>query len=123
LFLSTRRLEDTQEVAMSGAENAGRSDRGSNELRAVARLIADTIPRLVDLLIAVRPGGLHREALEVLERPLLAHALALTGGNQLRAARLLGLNRNTLRKRCRELGLGVPRASRNTATPKPAPLA
>ena len=108
---------------MSGAENAERSDRGSNELRAVARLIADTIPRLVDHLIAVRPGGLHREALELLERPLLAHALALTGGNQLRAARLLGLNRNTLRKRCRELGLAVPRASHRTATPKPAPLA
>src|SRR5439155_646474 len=69
------------------------------------------------------PGGLHREALELLERPLLAHALALTGGNQLRAARLLGLNRNTLRKRCRELGLAVPRASHRTATPKPAPLA
>jgi len=118
-----RRLEDTQEVAMSGAENAERPDRGSNELRAVARLIADTIPRLVDHLIAVRPGGLHREALELLERPLLAHALALTGGNQLRAARLLGLNRNTLRKRCRELGLAVPRASRNTATPKHAPPA
>jgi len=30
----------------------------------------------------------------LLERPLLAHVLALTGGNQLRAARLLGLNRN-----------------------------
>src|SRR5437667_188604 len=111
-----RRLEDTQEVAMSGGENAERSDRGSNELRAVARLIADTIPRLVDHLIAVRPGGLHREALEVLERPLLAHALALTGGNQLRAARLLGLNRNTLRKRCRELGLAWPPLCRRTWT-------
>ena len=108
---------------MSGAENAGRSDRGSNELRTVSRLIADTIPRLVDHLIVVRPGGLHRAALELLERPLLAHVLALTGGNQLRAARLLGLNRNTLRKRCRELGLTVPRASRRDATPEPLPLA
>jgi two-component system nitrogen regulation response regulator GlnG len=36
--------------------------------------------------------------------------LATTGGNQLRAARVLGLNRNTLRKRCRELGLDLPRS-------------
>jgi len=41
----------------------------------------------------------------MMERPLLLHALSLTGGNQLRAARLLGVNRNTLRKRCRDLGL------------------
>src|SRR2546427_11243967 len=99
-----RRLEDTQEVAMSGAENAEHSDRGSNELRAVARLIADTIPRLVDHLIAVRPGGLHRQALELLERPLLAPPPALTGGNQLRAARFLRLNRKTLPPRCPALG-------------------
>jgi two-component system nitrogen regulation response regulator GlnG len=44
----------------------------------------------------------------LMERPLLVHALGLTGGNQLRAARLLGLNRNTLRKWCRELGLAPP---------------
>src|SRR5216684_2320051 len=92
--------------------------QGGTELRAVARLIADTVPRLVAGLAAMKPGRVHGEALALLEGPLLAHALALTGGNQLRAARLLGLNRNTLRKRCRQLQLAVPRASRNTATPK-----
>jgi two-component system nitrogen regulation response regulator GlnG len=40
-----------------------------------------------------------------MELPLLRHALELCGGNQLRAARLLGINRNTLRKRLRLLGL------------------
>jgi len=44
--------------------------------------------------------------------------LAMTGGNQLRAARVLGLNRNTLRKRCRELRLALPREPRrNPAAP------
>jgi len=60
-----------------------------------------------------RAGGsirIYREALALMERPLLVHVLALTGGNQLRAARLLGVNRNTLRKRCRQLGLTPPRA-------------
>src|SRR5947209_999071 len=96
---------------------------GTAELRGVARALAETVPQLVDRLSTAKPGRLYREALELLERPLLGHVLSLTGGNQLRAARLLGLNRNTLRKRCRGLGLAVPRASRNTATPKHAPLA
>ena len=76
-----------------------------------APLDAQIIPRLVERLVAAHPGRVYREALAMLERPLLLHALATTGGNQLRAARLLGLNRNTLRKRCRELGLPLPGVS------------
>ncbi|MFN6933791.1 MAG: sigma 54-interacting transcriptional regulator, partial [Tsuneonella sp.] len=52
-----------------------------------------------------RQGQLYHDALAEFERPLLAHALAETGGNQLRAARLLGINRNTLRKRLTELAI------------------
>ena len=85
-----------------------------------SRLIAEAIPRLVDELTSVQPGRVHRGALELLERPLLAYVLGLTRGNQLRAAQLLGLNRNTLRKRCRELGLASPRAARGCVTPRPA---
>jgi two-component system nitrogen regulation response regulator GlnG len=77
------------------------------------------VPALVEHLLAARPGRVHHEALALLERPLLAHVLARTGGNQLRAARLLGLNRNTLRKRCRQLGLGAARPRRGAAPPAP----
>ncbi len=49
------------------------------------------------------PGTLYDTALAAFERPLFLHALATTGGNQLRAAQLLGINRNTLRKRLAEL--------------------
>ncbi|MGX7926055.1 sigma-54-dependent transcriptional regulator [Tsuneonella sp. HG094] len=52
-----------------------------------------------------RSGQLYHDALAEFERPLLAHALAETGGNQLRAARLLGINRNTLRKRLNDLDI------------------
>jgi two-component system, NtrC family, nitrogen regulation response regulator GlnG len=72
--------------------------------------ITNTVPALADELLGSRPGDVYRAAVAILERPLLAHVLASTGGNQLRAARLLGLNRNTLRKRCRELGLDLPRS-------------
>jgi two-component system nitrogen regulation response regulator GlnG len=73
-------------------------------------VIASTVAALADELLSSRPGDVYRAAVAVVERPLLAHVLAATGGNQLRAARLLGLNRNTLRKRCRELGLDLPRS-------------
>jgi DNA-binding protein Fis len=82
------------------------------ELQAVVHALADTVPLLVERLSRAQPGRIYRDALELLERPLLGHVLAMTGGNQLRAARLLGLNRNTLRKRCRELRLALPREPR-----------
>lgn len=83
--------------------------REGAELQTVARTLAEAVPPLVERLSRVQPGKVYRRALETLERPLLAHVLAMTGGNQLRAARLLGINRNTLRKRCRELRLASPR--------------
>ena len=56
------------------------------------------------------PAGLYDHVLQQVERPLLVAALTATGGNQLRAAALLGLNRNTLRKKIRELGVEVVRS-------------
>lgn len=50
-------------------------------------------------------GQLYQNSLAAFEKPLFEHALRQTGGNQLRAAALLGLNRNTLRKRLVELAI------------------
>jgi two-component system nitrogen regulation response regulator GlnG len=82
---------------------------------AATSVIMNTVPALAEELLGSRPGDVYRAAVAIIERPLLAHVLAATGGNQLRAARLLGLNRNTLRKRCRELGLDLPRSPAPTA--------
>ena len=60
---------------------------------------------LADYLVAHRPGKVHREIVAIVERSLFAHVLALTDGNQLRAAHLLGVNRNTFHSRCRQYGL------------------
>jgi two-component system nitrogen regulation response regulator GlnG len=56
---------------------------------------------------ALPPRGLHQRVVREVERPLLQLSLQATGGNQLRAAELLGLNRNTLRKKIRELDIEV----------------
>jgi len=58
---------------------------------------------------APAPGTLYHAALAAFERPLFEHALRETGGNQLRAAQLLGINRNTLRKRLDDLQIDPER--------------
>ena len=58
------------------------------------------------------PSGLYQRVLEEVEYPLILAALTATRGNQIKAADLLGLNRNTLRKKIRELGVTVYRSPR-----------
>ena len=58
---------------------------------------------------ALPPPGLYGRLLKELERPLIVMALSATHGNQIKAAALLGLNRNTLRKKMRDLGLRAVR--------------
>lgn len=49
--------------------------------------------------------GLYDRLLTRLEKPLIAATLRATGGNQIKASEILGLNRNTLRKKMRELAI------------------
>jgi two-component system nitrogen regulation response regulator GlnG len=55
------------------------------------------------------PPGLYQRILREVEVPLISAALGATRGNQIKAAELLGLNRNTLRKKIRELDIHVTR--------------
>jgi two-component system nitrogen regulation response regulator GlnG len=54
-------------------------------------------------------SGLYERVLREIERPLLGIALEATRGNQIKAAELLGINRNTLRKKIRELDIEILR--------------
>ena len=56
------------------------------------------------------PNGLYDRVLREVETPLIELSLAATRGNQIKAAELLGLNRNTLRKKIQELNIEVVRA-------------
>ena len=70
------------------------------------------LPELVqdEVIAALEAGdeGVYHAILERVERPLLEAVLERTDGNQIRAAALLGINRNTLRKKISDLGILVP---------------
>jgi two-component system nitrogen regulation response regulator GlnG len=60
----------------------------------------------------IPPAGLYDRVLHEVERPLIRLTLSATRGNQVRAAEILGLNRNTLRKKIQDLGVETTRGKR-----------
>jgi len=60
------------------------------------------------------PDGLYGRIIQKVEIPLISAALAVENGNQIKAAKLLGINRNTLRSRISELQLTVVRKNNIT---------
>jgi two-component system nitrogen regulation response regulator GlnG len=76
---------------------------------AIERHLAEYFSGFRDTL---PPPGLYHRILREIEGPLIGAALAATRGNQIRAAELLGVNRNTLRKKVRDLELSVVRSAR-----------
>jgi two-component system, NtrC family, nitrogen regulation response regulator GlnG len=72
-----------------------------------AETIEDILkPRLAALLANAGPNAnVYDQAVEAVERPLIELALQATRGNQIKAAGILGINRNTLRKKLQTLGI------------------
>ncbi len=68
--------------------------------------------KMGDFVKGMRDGSgrnLHPMLISAIERPLITRALQETNGNQIQAAELLGLNRNTLRKKIKDLHIPVKR--------------
>jgi DNA-binding NtrC family response regulator len=72
-------------------------------------LVRAKLRSFLDRIRGYHVEDLHSQILGQVERPLIELALEHTRGNQLQAARVLGINRNTLRKRIMALGIRVPR--------------
>lgn len=95
------------EAALTGqTAEPPRAAAGEKLSASVARHLA----RYFDLHGGVLPPpGLYDRILREIELPLIEIALDATGGNQARCADLLGINRNTLRKKITDLDIRVTR--------------
>jgi Fis family transcriptional regulator, factor for inversion stimulation protein len=85
----------------------------------LARLVAEQVRAYCAANDDALQLGLYNHVLQEVEKPLLLLALQRCAGNQLKAAALLGINRNTLRKKMREHGL-LPLAARVSPTERRA---
>ena len=87
-----------------------RAESGSEDNMNLSTVVEDRIRRYFDLFgDRLPPPGLYNRIIRQVELPLIALTLAATRGNQIRAASLLGINRNTLRKKIRDLNIEVTR--------------
>jgi len=102
------------------AELAEIAEEASDELPARTER-AESLGEAVDIHLrrhfaldgdSLPEAGLYERIVREVERPLIEHCLAATNGNQIRSAEILGLNRNTLRKKIRYLEIPVVRGLR-----------
>jgi len=86
------------------AQKLGKIEMENNQIIS-ARLIND----LEDYFIRSNKYDIYKVTMESVERPLIEKVLERTFGNQLKAAKLLGINRNTLRAKIKKLGINPNR--------------
>jgi len=72
-----------------------------------AKEIEKALLELDRLFLKEHEGKIYRIMLDTLEKSLIKNTLLVTFGNQIKAARLLGVNRNTLRAKIRKLGISL----------------
>jgi two-component system nitrogen regulation response regulator GlnG len=85
-------------IFISGTAVNGRWDMQAGTLE-------DKVIELERELCENRKGVVYRVILETIEKPIIEYALKRTEGNQLMAARMLGINRNTIRSKIKRLGI------------------
>lgn len=72
-------------------------------------ILKDKVFELEDILFHQKQGLIYKILIEAIEKPLLERVLERTAGNQLKAAKILGINRNTMRSKIRKLGINPER--------------
>jgi two-component system nitrogen regulation response regulator GlnG len=103
------------DVRMIETELADTSMMGQPDDAGDSQTLGDSVEHHLRTFISAASGGLpepglYARALREFEKPLIRLTLEATGGNQIKAAALLGVNRNTLRKKIRELDIEVVRS-------------
>jgi len=73
---------------------------------------AEKVIKLDSGIYQGKDGVLYHSVIEAIEKPLIEHILDRTEGNQLKAARILGINRNTIRSKIKKLGIEVSKPGR-----------
>ena len=93
-----------------GGQPAAEPLRGGGEGEKLSASVERHLKRYFDLHGGqLPPVGLYQRILKEIETPLIEIALDATGGNQAKCADLLGINRNTLRKKITDLDIRVTR--------------
>lgn len=110
----TSRTEEIVKSELSGVlghqPNVEPVLRGGNEAEKLSASVERHLRRYFDLHGALLPPpGLHARILREVEAPMIEIALEATAGNQAKCADLLGINRNTLRKKITDLDIRVTR--------------
>jgi DNA-binding protein Fis len=77
---------------------------GEEDIREMVSL-EDKVIELERSLYDEKKGSLYKAIMDVVEKPLIEFALERTEGNQMKAARILGINRNTIRVKIKRLGI------------------
>ena len=72
----------------------------------------EKVIKLSQTLYKEKKGVLYKSILEAVEKPLIEDVLERTEGNQLKAAKILGINRNTIRAKIKKLGINVSKKNR-----------
>ena len=108
--------EETIGVNVINAELAEHMN-GGDEMDTGGDGISDAFDRHLNTIFAHAPDelplpGLYERLIHEIERPLIQKTLQATRGNQIKASEVLGLNRNTLRKKIRDLEIPVIRGGK-----------
>jgi Fis family transcriptional regulator len=93
------------ELAAADEPDSKRVRSAREQDQPLAQCVAATVRRYLDDLGDHVPSNLHQLLLEQVEKPLLTVVMERARGNRCRAAELLGINRNTLRKKLQQYGL------------------